>query len=142
MRSGFLRLQAEEDVKIRCRPPAGRVKNYHGGVPTADMRLRNRDGSPVDPVPFLVLAAMAFAVAYSFGPIYFDALGVDLVPALALSTAAFLGLTALAFHRLVWAFDPLAREEVPPGVRFRRLLLAAVVAALALVALALPLVAG
>ena len=64
-----------------------RVKNYHGGVPTADMRLRNRDGSPVDPVPFLVLAAMAFAVAYSFGPIYFDALGVSLVPALALSTA-------------------------------------------------------
>ena len=54
-----------------------RVKNYHGGVPTADMRLRNRDGSPVDPVPFLVLAAMAFAVAYSFGPIYFDALGVS-----------------------------------------------------------------
>lgn len=106
------------------------------------MRPPNRDGSPVDPVPFLVLAAMAFAVAYSFGPIYFGALGVDLVPALALSTAAFLGVTAVAFHRLVWAFDPVTREEVPAGVRFRRLILAGVVAALVLVALALPLVAG
>ena len=106
------------------------------------MYLRNRDGSPVDPVPFLVLAAMAFAVTYSFGPIYFDALGVSLVPALALSTAAFLGATAVAFHRLVWAFDPVVREEVPASVRFRRLILAAVVAAPALVALALPLVAG
>jgi len=104
------------------------------------MELRNRDGTPVDPVPFLVLAAMAFAVAYAFGPVYFGALGLGLHRALALSTGAFVGATALAFHRFVWTYRPATREEVPASSRFRRLVLAAVAAVLVLLALALPLV--
>lgn len=104
------------------------------------MRLRNRRGDPVDPVPFLVVTAMALAVAYAFGPIYCMALGLSLRASLGVATALFLGATAVAYARLVWTYVPEHRETVPAGDRFRRLLYAAVLLALALLALGLPFV--
>lgn len=106
------------------------------------MHLPNRDGTPVDPVPFLVVSLMAFAVSYAFGPMYFSALGLPLDWGVALSTGAFLGASGVAFHRYVWSFDPAIRDEVPASDRFRRLILAAVCCVGAILLLALPLVAG
>ncbi|WP_224448322.1 hypothetical protein [Haloprofundus salilacus] len=85
------------------------------------MRLGNRDGSPIDPVPFLVVASLAFAVAFAFGPAYGLSFGLSLTVAVALSAVAFLGALALAYYRLVWSVNPAIREEVPAGVRLRKL---------------------
>jgi len=41
------------------------------------MRLRNRHGSHVDPVPFVVVAGLTFMILLSFGPLYGQALAVD-----------------------------------------------------------------
>ena len=106
------------------------------------MELRNRWGSPVDPVPFFVVAATAFAVCYSFGPVYLLTFDVALRPALCATTGVYALLTAGAYYRLVWTFRPEYRKEVPPGARFRRLLVGAVLVALVLVLLAVPLFAG
>ncbi|MFC6786872.1 hypothetical protein ACFQFH_13590 [Halobaculum halobium] len=105
------------------------------------MRLRNREGDPVDPVPFLVVAGMAFMIVFSAGPIYLMALfGVDLSLALGGSAAAFVPTAALAYHRLVRSVRPDLREELPASWRFRRLWYAAVAFGLLLVLLTLPLV--
>ena len=103
------------------------------------MRLRNRAGDPVDPVPFLVVAATTLATAYSFGPIYGLAYGLSLRAALVASTAVFLATTAAAYWRLVWTYGPARREVLSAGTRFRRLLYAAAVLAVAMLALGLPL---
>jgi len=103
------------------------------------MRLRNRDGDGVDPVPFLVVAATALATAYSFGPIYGMAYGLSLPAALWASTALFVAATAAAYWRLVWTYRSTHREAVPAAGRFRRLLYAAVGLAVAMLALGLPL---
>ncbi|SHH10675.1 hypothetical protein [Halobaculum gomorrense] len=105
------------------------------------MRLRNRKGDPIDPVPFLVVAGMAFMILFSAGPIYLMALfGVDVPVALAGSAAAFVPTAALAYHRLVRSAQPDLRGELPASLRFRRLWYAGVAFGLLLVALTLPLV--
>ncbi|WP_236035360.1 hypothetical protein [Haloarcula rubra] len=103
--------------------------------------VHNRDGTPVDPVPFLVVSGLGFAVSFSFGPIYVMALGASLP--MALSVAALVtGLTAaVAYHRYVWTERPSLRGEIPAEARFRRLLYGVVAGFLAVAALALPLVA-
>ncbi|MFB6152064.1 MAG: hypothetical protein ABEJ40_09695 [Haloarculaceae archaeon] len=106
------------------------------------MHLKNRWGTTVDPVPFLVVAATAFAACYSFGPGYLLSLDLSIEPALAGSTAAFLLVLAVAYYRLVWTYRPAVREVVPVGVRFRRLVLAVVAGAGLVVLLALPLFAA
>ncbi|NHN60612.1 MULTISPECIES: hypothetical protein [Halorussus] len=87
------------------------------------MRPENRRGTPVDPVPCLVVVGLGFLGCYSFGPAYFLAFGVDLPAALGLSTVAFVAATAVAYHRFVWLARPDLRGEVPPDLRLRRLLL-------------------
>ena len=105
------------------------------------MRIRNREGDPVDPVPFLVVAGMAFMIVFSAGPIYLMALfGVDLSLALTGSATAFVPTVALAYHRLVRSARPDLREELPASWRFRRLWYAAIAFGLLLVLLTLPLV--
>ena len=51
------------------------------------MRVRNRDGAPVDPVPFLVSAGMAVMLLFSTGPLYGLAYGLSVRTSLVLSTA-------------------------------------------------------
>ena len=103
------------------------------------MKLTNRHGTPVDPVPFLVVASLAFLVSFSYGPIYCMALGLSLPPALAVSTLAFCLATSASYHRLVWTARPELRGEIPADQRFRRLVYAALVVGALLALLSLPL---
>lgn len=101
--------------------------------------MRNRDGTPVDPVPFLVVGAVAFFAAFAFGPPYavaaFDA---GFGAAFTGSACAFALLAGAAYYRLVWTATPLGRE-VPADRRFRRLVYTVLTAAFACALLALPL---
>ena len=106
------------------------------------MEFRNRWGTPVDPVPFFVVAATAFAVCYAFGPSYLLAFDLPLRWALAAVTVVYGAVTVGAYYRFVWTYRPAYREEVPVAARFRRLVLAAAVGVMVLVLLALPLFAG
>lgn len=103
------------------------------------MPLKNRWGRQVDAVPFAVVALTGFATCYSFGPVYLLTFGVAVETALAASTAAFGALVAGAYYRLIWTYRPQSRVELPVGARFRRILLAMLVAAGLVVLLGLPL---
>lgn len=85
------------------------------------MELRNDQGEPVDPVPFLVVVLLSFLVAYSFGPPYWMALGFTLAEGLGLTTGVFAVVAGVAYRRMVWKARPELRGEVPGAVRFRRL---------------------
>jgi hypothetical protein len=102
------------------------------------MRIRNRNGRPVDPVPFFVVAATAFLVCFSFGPLYGTAMGASLSLALVGSGVTFVGATAGAYHRLVHQFDPDA-PRAPADVRLRNLVYVGAILAGLLILLALPL---
>ncbi|WP_251341885.1 hypothetical protein [Haloplanus halophilus] len=103
------------------------------------MRLRNREGTPVDAVPFLVVTAMAGLVAFSFGPIYCIAVGLEGPAVIGVPALAFGGAVAVAYRRLVHAARPDLRAEIPTAQRIRGLFYAALVGAALLVALSLPL---
>lgn len=91
-------------------------------------------------MPFLVVAAVAFLLAFAFGPPYVvAAFGAPFEAALAGSTCAFASLVGAAYYRLIWTASPVVRREVPAGRRFVRLLYAALAVALLLALLALPL---
>jgi hypothetical protein len=106
------------------------------------MELRNARGDPVDPVPFLVVTGIAFATCFSYGPIYFTALGLGLRAAVGITTGAFLASALVAFYRMVWTARPDLRGEVPAARRFRRLILAIAIGVVALIGLSLPLLVG
>ncbi len=99
------------------------------------MRLRNREGDPVDPVPFLVVALLAGTAFFSFGPLYLMEFGLSLELSVALSSMLAVLAAVLCYHQFVWTSNPLAREEVPAATRYLRLLYA--IAALVIVVLAL-----
>jgi len=99
----------------------------------------NVDGNPVDPVPFIISVLTAFLVTHAWGPIYLDALGISLVPALVLLTALWLVIAALAYRQLVWYNRPERRKEVPMEVRVRKFVYAFILGCLLLISLALPL---
>lgn len=103
------------------------------------MRPTNRDGTPVDPVPFLVVTGVAFAVCASFGPMYAAAVGAALPVAVTLSAGAFAVATAGAYYALVWTARPDTRGEVAPRSRLERILVVTfvLVGGLALLALAI-----
>jgi hypothetical protein len=104
-----------------------------------EVRVRNRHGDRVDPVPFLVTAGLAFAFALSFGPLYGLAYGLTLSASLAASTLAFAVAAAIAYHRLVRCAPPLDAGPLPPGPRVERLLYAGAAFGVLIVALTLPL---
>ena len=104
------------------------------------MALRNDRGTPVDPVPFLVVAATAFTVSYSYGPLYLMALGVDLPSALLACGVVTGGAVAAAYHRYVRRARPELRAEVPVDARLRRFFYGVLVGMAVLAGLALPLV--
>jgi hypothetical protein len=103
------------------------------------MPLRNRDGTAVDAVPFLVVTAMAALVCFSFGPIYVLAIGLDGPAVFGLPTVACAAAVGVAYHRLVHTARPELRGEIPAEQRIRGLFYAAIVGAAVLVALSLPL---
>jgi hypothetical protein len=102
------------------------------------MDVRNRDGEPVDVVPFLVSTGILGMVALSIGPLYGVAYGVPVAESVAVSAGVTMVVCVVAFHRLVWAAPP-AWVTIPPGVRFQRLFYLAVVFGLVLIALTVPL---
>ena len=104
------------------------------------MRLRNRYGSDVDGVPFLVVSAMAFLVTFSFGPLYGSALGLPLPTSIAGCAVVFGATVCGAYYRLIWQARPELEGEVPASQRLVRLLYVAIALGLLLVLLALPLV--
>ncbi|MEF8773583.1 MAG: hypothetical protein V5A23_04755 [Halobacteriales archaeon] len=104
------------------------------------MKLPNRHGTGVDPVPFVVVAGTAFMLVYSYLPLYLMAFDVSVTGAVLAATAVWVWIALGAYHRLVWTFRPEYREHVPAGARFRRLIYAALVAVAVVVLLALPLV--
>ncbi|ELZ44303.1 hypothetical protein C464_15760 [Halorubrum coriense DSM 10284] len=103
------------------------------------VRLRNRRGESVDAVPFLVTTGLAFALVFSFGPLYGLAYGLSLSVALVLSAAAFGVAAWVAYRQLVRCAPPVDAGPLPSGPRFERLLYAGIGLGLAFLALTLPL---
>jgi len=103
--------------------------------------MRNRHGTPVDPVPFLVVSALGFTLSFAFGPIYVMEFGASLPLALVVAGATTLTTAAVAYHRYVWTERPTLRGEIPAQDRFQRLLYGVVGGFLLVGALALPLLA-
>ncbi|MFC6874076.1 hypothetical protein [Halobellus marinus] len=91
------------------------------------MNVRNREGEPVDPVPFAVVAGSAWLLCLSFGPLYLDAFAIPWPRGLAISTAIAFLTTVWAYRRYVWTVDPVVRREVPAKVRFRQICYGALV---------------
>lgn len=101
------------------------------------MRLSNREGTPIDPVPFLVVGLLAVTIAIAWGPVYLLELGVDLDVAVAVSVGIAAVAVAAAYYRLVWTANPTVREEVPPEVRFKKFIYAIVIGVILLFVLQL-----
>ena len=101
------------------------------------MVFRNERGDAIDPVPFLVCTALAFLLSYSFVPLTLLEIGFPPVAALVATTAGFLAVAALAYHRLVWTAYPEIRSELPVGIRLRAIVRAVLVGITVLAFLAL-----
>ena len=91
--------------------------------------LSNREGTRVDPVPFLVVSGLSLVGSLSFVPVYCLSLGLSMPVSVGAGVSVFLGLTAVAYHRMVWTARPELRGEVPPGLRLQRLVYGVLVAA-------------
>ena len=102
------------------------------------MKLTNRRGTPVDPVPFLVCASLSFLVSFSYGPVYCMALGLSFPWALAISALVFSLSTGVAYHRFVVTARPELAGEIPAHERLQRLFYAVVVGIALLALLSLP----
>ena len=103
-------------------------------------RLRNHEGTPVDPVPFLIVSLLGIPIMIGWGPVYLLELGVPLGPAVSISVLLAVAVTAAAYHRYVLTACPEARREVPVAFRVRRLLYAIVVGVALLLGLTMILV--
>jgi hypothetical protein len=105
------------------------------------MEFRNREGTAVDPIPFLVTVSIAFLLLFAFAPGYLLSLGLTVQAALAVTSAAFGAALLAAYHQLVYVANPTRREEVPASVRFRRLVYVVLVATATMVLLLIPIAA-
>lgn len=103
------------------------------------MRLRNKHGTPVDPVPFLVVVLGMAMLSYSYGPLYLMALGLDLGEALLACGAVLAATIGAAHNRLVWNARPDLRAEIPAPVRLKRFFYAVLIGVGVLALLLLPL---
>lgn len=103
-------------------------------------RFRNRDGDPVEPWPFVVVAGTGALPVLTFGPLYLTALGLSLRPAIGVSLAVSAVVVAVAYHRFVLTYRPDVRAALPAAERARRLFWITLVLVGAFVLLSLPLV--
>jgi len=103
------------------------------------MGLRNRDGDPVDPMPWVVVVGLGFMLLFSMGPIYLQGYGLPLAPSVMVCSVLFLGLVGVSYWRYVYTVTPELRGEVPPEVRLERLFYAVLAGVLLLAAISLPL---
>ncbi|MFB6268702.1 MAG: hypothetical protein ABEH83_02075 [Halobacterium sp.] len=102
------------------------------------MDVKNRDGDPVDPIPFLVCACLAVMLSFSLGPLYGAAYGLSVRVSLAVAACCSFGAVAAGFYRLVWTATPRA-VTTPAQPRFQRLLYLAVAFGAVVVGLSVPL---
>lgn len=102
------------------------------------MKVVNRHGTPVDPVPFLVAATTAFLASYVYLPAYFLSLGASLPVALVGATLVFVVTAIGAFYRCCWTARPELRGEVPAEMRMHRLVYGILLGFCVIVLLALP----
>lgn len=102
------------------------------------MDAQNRDGDPVDPVPFLVSVGMTVMLLFSVGPLYGQAYGLPVWACLTIATASTVAVSAVAYHRLVWTAPP-PWVTISPQLRFQRLIYIGVAFGLFLLALTVPL---
>ena len=102
------------------------------------MKPSNRDGDPVDPVPYLVVTSVVALVAVSFLPGYGMALGLSAWIGVWFAVVVTVAFAAVAYHRMVHTYRPMARRDVPPGLRLRKVVYGALVACGLLVGLSLP----
>ena len=101
---------------------------------------QNREGTPVDPVPAIVVIVTTFLVLFAWGPIYFLALGVSLSFGFVVLIAVFVVLAGATYHQLIWTADPARRNEVPVTYRIDRLRYSVAILIALVVLLALPFV--
>ena len=102
------------------------------------MEARNRDGEPVDAVPFLVSTGILGMLTLSLGPLYGLAYGVPIAGSLLISVGVTAAVAVVAFHRLIWVAPP-AWVTIPPAVRFQRLCYLAAAFGLILLGVTVPL---
>lgn len=106
------------------------------------MPLSNRDGEPVDPVPYFVVTGLGALVAFSFLPGYGMAFGLPVWVGLALAAVVTLAFAAGAYHRMVLTYRPSVRRDVPPDLRLRKMAYAVLAVCCLLGGLSLPLLAS
>lgn len=114
---------------------AGPGNPYSGTVRSWTVRIRNRNGTPIDPVPFFVVALLGVMVAIAWGPLYLKAHGVDELVAVAASMGLAVVAICASFYHYVWSANPDVRTEVPAAVRYRKLLYAIVIGVIVVLAL-------
>lgn len=100
------------------------------------MRLPNRHGTPIDPVPAIVVSGLGCMLALSFGPLYGQAFGLSLSVSLLISAVISAAVTVAAFYWQVWDARPLGETSV--GMRAERLFYGALAFGVIVVALTLP----
>ncbi len=91
------------------------------------MKPTNRDGDPVDPVPFLVTGVLLLTAVISWGPAYLLGFDVTYRLAIGISAVVALGTVGISYHQLVWTVNPTTRQEVPVEVRIHKLAYAVVI---------------
>ncbi|MFB6235962.1 MAG: hypothetical protein ABEH81_13985 [Halopenitus sp.] len=105
-------------------------------------RPQNNEGTPADPVPFIVVTGLAFMLTLSLGPLYCLAYGIDFPAALAIPGGVFVATAGFAYQRMIRLARPAHSAEVGSEGAFRRLLYVAVALAIIFVAITLPLLEG
>lgn len=92
----------------------------------------DRDGEPVDPAPFLVVAATGLLVSLSFLPAVVLRLGGSAATGVAVALAVAGAFAVVAYRRMVSASRASVRTELPPDERLRTVVYGVVVAAAAM----------
>lgn len=101
--------------------------------------MKNREGTDVDPMPWVVVASLGFMLLFSLGPIYLRAYGLTIGPALGVCVLLFGVVVVLSYWRYVYTARPDLRAEVDPEVRLERLFYAVIAGVLLLAAISMPL---
>ncbi len=108
-------------------------------VSLSEIKPRNKHGTPIDPVPFLVVVLLGFTICFSYGPPYLTTLGFSITESLVISGGVVVGIGGIAYHRYVWTARPDLRAEIPAATRIQRLFYAVIAGVALLALLALPL---